>query len=94
MSEAADVAISVRGLSKIYPEARSSIDPLRYALRTLRGAPTSGPAAVADLSFEVASGKALGIVGRNGSGKSTLLRILAGSLRQTSGEVQVRGRPS
>ena len=92
MSEAADVAISVRGLSKIYPEARSSIDPLRYALRMLRGAPTFGPAAVADVSFEVASGKALGIVGRNGSGKSTLLRILAGSLRQTSGEVQVRGR--
>jgi lipopolysaccharide transport system ATP-binding protein len=92
VSEAVDVAISVRNLSKFYPQARSSIDPLRYVLRALRGAPASGQAAISDVSFEVAAGKALGIVGRNGSGKSTLLRILAGSLRQSSGEARVRGR--
>ena len=92
MSEAANVAIRVRNLSKLYPESRNSLDPLRYVLRSLRGRPLAGQAALSDLSFDVGSGKALGIVGRNGSGKSTLLRILAGSLRQSSGEVQIRGR--
>jgi ABC-2 type transport system ATP-binding protein len=40
-----------------------------------------------ELSFEVAPGTLVGIVGENGSGKSTLLRILAGELRPNGGAV-------
>ena len=43
--------------------------------------------ALRDVSFEVDSGHALGIIGPNGSGKSTVLRLLAGILRPDAGRV-------
>src|SRR4026208_1472645 len=46
-----------------------------------------------DIDLTLSRGEALAIVGPNGAGKSTLLRILAGLVRPTAGEVQVRARP-
>lgn len=46
---------------------------------------------VRDLSFSVAGGELVGILGRNGSGKSTLLRGLTFDLRRRQGQVLVRG---
>jgi ABC-2 type transport system ATP-binding protein len=43
------------------------------------------------VSFEVAPGRLVGIVGENGAGKSTLLKILAGELRPNRGQVLRRG---
>jgi len=48
--------------------------------------------ALSDVSFEVPSGHAVGIIGHNGAGKSTLLRVAAGILRPSHGVAIVRGR--
>ena len=45
-----------------------------------------------DISFAVASGQSLGIVGDNGAGKSTLLKLLVGTLQPTSGQIEIHGQ--
>lgn len=50
--------------------------------------------ALKDVSFEVARGESLGIIGDNGSGKTTLCLLLSKIMTPTSGEVQVSGKVS
>jgi ABC-type polysaccharide/polyol phosphate transport system ATPase subunit len=48
--------------------------------------------ALDEVTFSVARGEAIGVIGRNGAGKSTLLRIAAGVLQPSMGVAIVRGR--
>jgi ABC-type multidrug transport system, ATPase and permease components len=48
--------------------------------------------ALHDVSFEVASGATVAIVGLNGAGKTTALMLLAGLARPTTGRIVVDGR--
>jgi zinc/manganese transport system ATP-binding protein len=45
------------------------------------------------LSFELARGELLAVLGPNGTGKTSLLRILLGLLRPTHGRVEIAGGP-
>lgn len=51
-----------------------------------------GLRAVIDVSFVVAEGEILGLLGPNGSGKTTVLNLIAGALRADAGRVRLAGR--
>lgn len=57
------------------------------------GPPSEEVWALQDVSFTIARGEAVGLVGEVGSGKTTLLRVLGGVAPATSGRAVLRGRP-
>ena len=84
--------LEVEGLSKQFAIHARPRDRLMDVLRrrqTGRIMP-----ALSDVSFAVADGETLGIVGRNGAGKSTLLKLLAGTLLADTGTIRRNGRVS
>jgi lipopolysaccharide transport system ATP-binding protein len=87
-------AIKVQHLSKRYVIYKSPWDKLCAAIGLRHGNLDREFWALKDLSFELESGKTLGVIGQNGSGKSTLLQILAGIMLQTSGQCLVSGKVS
>ena len=66
-------AVCVRGLSKVYRSGS-------------RGRAMTTPA-LREVSFDIARGEIVGVVGRPGAGKSTLLLCLSGLLRADEGSI-------
>lgn len=56
------------------------------------GFEVSGKTLLQPLSFELETGRSLGIIGPNGAGKSTLLRLLSCYLKASSGSVRLAGQ--
>jgi lipopolysaccharide transport system ATP-binding protein len=75
--------ISVTGLTKRFPLVTRG---------GAKGVKKDTFLALDNLSFELAAGEVLGILGGNGAGKSTLLKILSRIIPPTSGRAILRGR--
>ena len=54
----------------------------------------NGVTALEDVSFDVAAGEIVALLGENGAGKSTLIKILAGVHAPSSGSLLFRGTPT
>jgi ABC-type branched-subunit amino acid transport system ATPase component len=51
-----------------------------------------GVQAISDLSFELAAGELLGLIGPNGSGKTTAVNLITGFVKPSQGRIVYRGR--
>ncbi len=92
-SSGADAAIVVSDLGKMHRIYDRPLDRLKQMLLARFGRRYGHDFwALRHVSFEVARGETVGVVGRNGSGKSTLLQMLAGTLTPTEGEILLAGR--
>ena len=94
-----DIAVSVRSLSKSYTIAHDTVkhttarEALMHRLKhPLQRVEKETFWALQDVSFDVAQGEVVGIIGRNGAGKSTLLKILSQITEPTTGEIRLYGR--
>ena len=74
---------------RVYPREQRTLKDVVFSRGRIQG---NDVWALRDISFSVARGSAVGLVGRNGSGKTTLLRLLSGIIKPTSGSVDVGGR--
>ncbi|HYB41723.1 MAG TPA: ABC transporter ATP-binding protein, partial [Candidatus Methylomirabilis sp.] len=93
MGRGDELALSVRGVGKVYRLYDRPQDRLKHMLLSRFGRAYGREFwALRDVSFDVRRGEALGIIGRNGSGKSTLLQIMAGILQPAAGQVRINGR--
>jgi ABC-type polysaccharide/polyol phosphate transport system ATPase subunit len=84
-----DVSITYRTSFEKRPTLKDAVVRMGRGQKSVREVQ-----AVKNVSFDVAQGTVLGIVGSNGAGKSTLVRAIAGILPPTEGRIEVRGKVS
>ncbi|MDZ7627847.1 MAG: ABC transporter ATP-binding protein [Parvularculaceae bacterium] len=86
-------AMKVDNVGKCYPTYGSEFTRIaRWFGAPLR--PKAEFWAVRGVSFEMAPGEAIAIIGQNGAGKSTLLKLITGTVRPTTGAIAINGRVS
>jgi len=85
--------LDVMGLEKCF----HSYARERHRFMAWIGLGKQGPGAkkvLENISFRIAPGEAVGVIGENGAGKSTLLKLIAGTMRPTRGTIRVDGTVS
>ncbi len=93
-TESEPVVIQFEGISKRF-QLREGTTLREFLPAIFKGQGWSEPFhALKDVTFSIARGETVAIIGRNGSGKSTILKLIAGVMAPTVGDVQVSGRVS
>jgi lipopolysaccharide transport system ATP-binding protein len=87
-------SLTVRDLSKAYRVYPSHLVRVKELLHPLGRKYHQLKWVLKDVSFNVAAGEAVCVVGVNGAGKSTLLKMLTGITQPTSGTVETNGHVS
>lgn len=85
-----DNIISVKNLTKTYKTYKRK-SGFKASVKSFFKRETVIINAVKDVSFNINEGDITGILGPNGAGKSTIIKMLAGTLYQTSGEIDIMG---
>jgi len=84
------IALDLQNIRKIYRIYQYPAQRLKEII--LRRPFHTEFAALENINFSVSKGETFGIIGENGAGKSTLLKILAKTLKPTSGNILIHGR--
>jgi lipopolysaccharide transport system ATP-binding protein len=84
--------VTVTGLGKAYKQYPTRLARLAEWVWPFGGVRHTQKWVLQDVSFSIAPGRAMGIIGVNGAGKSTLLKMITGTTLPTSGSVQLTGR--
>ncbi|MGT6152517.1 O8 family O-antigen export ABC transporter ATP-binding subunit [Escherichia coli] len=84
--------IRVNNVGKAYRQYHSKTGRLIEWLSPLNAKRHNLKWILREINFEVAPGEAVGIIGINGAGKSTLLKLITGTSRPTTGEIEISGR--
>ena len=82
-------AISLTGVSKNYRIKPNGYGRLKDLLL---GRPLPIQVALEPLDLDIKKCEVVGVLGKNGAGKSTLLKLIAGTLRPTTGSIDIDGR--
>ena len=86
-----DWVLRVDGLGKVHGPGGADAVPGTGPTHGTSVSPRTGAIVAAwGVSFEVAAGEALGVIGESGSGKSTVMRCIAGDEPATAGDVRLR----
>lgn len=85
-------AIVVRDLRKTFLLRNASIGSIKTLLLWWKRRDERHLEVLRGISFEVAKGECVAVVGRNGAGKSTLLSLLARIYKPSGGTAKINGR--
>ena len=85
--------IAVEGVSLCYRLAKQRASSFKeYAIHWIKGALVYVDLwALSDVSFEIARGERVAVIGRNGAGKSTLFKVISRVLKPSHGSVAITG---